>query len=226
MEECRVDHDRVILLRVPYLLHLHFLLRERRRGGAAAGHQLFPIYFCNYMMDLLVFVALKPNKNTKFFRCVATFTAIGGIFGSLITLFSTPPEIAQWSRFQSALSHSCLLLGSLYLYVGGYIKVGVYNIIPFELGMLSCGVVGGLVELIFFAAGLESPNAMYLIHGPKELPEFQWWMFWISMSAITFAVTALIEQFTRKPEDRWYRTWKDIKDYFPIKEKKAAAAEK
>lgn len=186
--------------------------------GNAYDNQLFPIYFCNYMMYLLLIAALWNNKESKFFKVFATFVAYGGTFGALITLFVTPPGISNWYNFQSALSHSSLLVGCLWLFVGGYVKINVYNLIPYSLGLLSCGVVGGVVELIFYLGGKPSPNAMYLVHGPVELPEFKWWMFAICMLLIIFAFTSLWELFTRKKENRWYKTKKDIFLYFPTKE--------
>ena len=189
--------------------------------GFVADNQIFPIYFCNYMMDLLIIVSSWPDKNTKFFKNMATFTAYGGCFGALITVFATDPGFAEWGSFQSALSHSCLLLGCLYLFVGGYVKINVFNLVPYSFGLLSCGVVGGLVELIFDLGGLESPNAMYLVHGPKELPAFQWWMFALSMLAIIFIFTSIWEHFTRKKEDRWFKTYKDLFTYIPCKRNQA-----
>lgn len=189
-------------------------------NGTAVDNQLFPIYFCNYMMDLLVLVSLWPNKTSKFFKNLAAFTAYGGCFGGLITLFATAPGFGDWSRLQSAFSHSCLLLGCAYLFVGGYVKINVFNLVPYTFGLLSCGVVGGLVELLFYMGGLKSPNAMYLVHGPYELPVFKWWMFVLAMLAIIFTFTVLWEHFTRKKEERWFQTAKDLFLYIPCKKGK------
>lgn len=60
--------------------------------GFVADNQIFPIYFCNYMMDLLIIVSSWPDKNTKFFKNMATFTAYGGCFGALITVFRPIPS--------------------------------------------------------------------------------------------------------------------------------------
>ncbi len=187
--------------------------------GNAYDNQLFPIYFCNYMMYLLLIASLWPNKESRFFKIFATFTAYGGVFGALITLFVTPPGVSNWFNFQSALSHSCMLVGCLWLFVGGYVKISVYNIVPYSLGLLSCGVVGGVVELIFYLGGRPSPNAMYLVHGPNELPEFQWWMFALCMLLLIFIFTMIWEFFKRKKEDRWYKNTSDLNLYFKCKKK-------
>ncbi|MGM9858244.1 MAG: hypothetical protein ACI311_03235 [Bacilli bacterium] len=185
--------------------------------GTAVDNQLFPIYFCNYMMDLLVFVSLWPNKESKFFKNVATFTAYGGCFGALITVFVNDPCFNDWQYFQSALSHSFLLIGCLFLFVGGYVKVNVFNLVPYTFGLLSCGVVGGLVELVFYLGGLPSPNAMYLVHGPYELPAFKWWMFALSMLLLIFIFTSLWEHFTKEKEKRWFKSIDNLFLYIPQK---------
>lgn len=190
--------------------------------GNAYDNQLFPIYFCNYMMYLLLAVSLWTNKQSKFFKLMATFVAYGGAFGALITLFVTPPGFGDWFKLQSAFSHSCMLVGCLWLFVGGYVKINVYNLVPYTIGLLSCGVVGGAVELIFYLAGLPSPNAMYLVHGPAECPAFQWWMFALVMLFIIFVFTSLWEHFTRKKENRWFKTYHDLYIYFPERKAKAA----
>ncbi len=183
--------------------------------GNAYDNILFPIYFCNYMMYLLLAVSFIRNKESKIFKCIATFVAYGGIFGSLITLFVTPPGIAEWESFKSALSHTFMLMGCLYLFVGKYVRINVYNLIPYAEGLLSCGVVGGVVELIFFLCGKPSPNAMYLVHGPNELPEFKFWMFVIVMLALIFIFTCIWEYFARKKEQRWYKNIDDLSLYIP-----------
>ncbi len=190
--------------------------------GNSYDNQLFPIYFCNYMMYLLLFASLWWNKKSKLFKCISTFVAYGGVIGSLVTLFVTPPGFNNWATLQSAFSHSCMLVGCLWLFVGGYVKINVYNLVPYSIGLLSCGVVDGLVELIFYLGGLPSPNAMYLVHGPVELPAFKWWLFVICMPVLIFAFTSLYEYFTRPKGKRWYKTYNDLYLYFPKKKIKLA----
>ena len=72
-------------------------------GGYAADNQLFPIYFCNYMMYLLVIASLWHNKESRFYKIFATFVAYGGVFGALITLFVTPPKIIDPPPIQTLL---------------------------------------------------------------------------------------------------------------------------
>lgn len=185
--------------------------------GEAYDNILFPIYFCNYMMYLLLIVSLFKNKKSKIFNWLATFVAYGGVFGSLITLFVTPPDFSSFESVKSALSHTFMLIGCLYLFVGGYVKVNVFNLIPYFGGLVSCAVVGGVVELIFMLCGLPSPNAMYLRDGPWELPEFKCWMFALVMLTMIFIFTMLWENFSKKKEERWFKNTNDLGLYFPEK---------
>ena len=194
---------------------------ENNRNGIGTGNvvnnQIFPIYFCNFVMYMQLVVTFWFDKKTKLFQNIATFTAWGGIFGALITLFTTPPGFAHWWSLQSALSHTCLLITSLYLFVGGYVKLSVFNVVPYTFGILASGAVGGVVILIYYLNGLPIPNAMYLLHGPEECPPMHGGYFAILMLLIMFIFLVIWEQFTRKPEDRWYKTAKDIAMYLPIK---------
>ena len=208
--------------------------------GNAYDNQIFPIYFCNFIMYLNLVCAIWHDKTTRFFKNMATFSAWGGIFGALITLFSTSPGLApflenpswatwwnSWYDFQSSVSHTCLLIGSLLLISQGYVKLNVYNLIPFSFGIVVSAALGGFVMLIYWLGGKEIPNAMYLLHGPKECPEMHGGYFALAMIGIIFVITALIEQFTKKKEDRWYKSIKDINIYLPIdKEERALKAQK
>lgn len=205
-------------------MYVSFFENKDGNTGFAWDNQLFPIYFCNLVMYLLLIVSVWPDKSTKLYQNIATFTAWGGIFGGLITLFAQDVDVHNWYNFQSSLSHSCLLIGSLYLFAGKYIKLNVYNLVPYTFGLLGTGVVGGIVELIFFLAGRPSPNSMYLVHGPVEMPAMHGGYFALAMIAIIFVITVLFEQFTRKDEStRWYKTTNDLWMYLPkrtIKENK------
>lgn len=204
-----------------FFIHISCCFTTMLANKESGGHwgyiydnQLLPIYFCNFIMYLQLVVSFWFDKKTKLFHNIATFTAYGGVFGALITLFATDPGFPTWYLMQSAFSHSCLLITSIYLFVGKYVKISVYNVIPYSLGLLTSGGVGGLVMLIYYLNGLPIPNAMYLLHGPDELPAFHGGYFAIVMLVLIFIFTALFEQFSRKEEDRWYKSTSDIKLYF------------
>lgn len=185
--------------------------------GIAADNQLLPIYFCNFMMYMQLFVAGWWDKTTRPFKIFATFTAWGGIFGGVITLLFQATNLGEFVMLQSSLSHTCLLITSAYLFVGGYVKINVFNVIPYTIGLLGIGVVGGALELLYFSLGLESPNAMFLVRGPDEVPEMWGPYFLPPMLAIVFLTGLIAEFITKKKEDRWYNTAAELTEYFKFK---------
>ncbi|MFA5421321.1 MAG: hypothetical protein WC344_00800 [Bacilli bacterium] len=171
----------------------------------AADNVLFPIYFCNMSMYLLVIIALWGNKKTKFFGYISTIVAYAGMFGALISLFY--PEyylhgastIFEWGVFKSMLSHSTMLIGSIYLFVGGYFKVNRYNVIVYSIGLLFFGAVGLIVNWTFAAAGLYAPNAMYLQHPPiEDVPFLNVYVIAALMVLLVFAISYVYELINRK----------------------------
>lgn len=140
----------------------------------AYDNMLFPIYFCNLSMYLLVVTAFWGDKTTKAFKSVATVTGYAGTFGALISLFY--PEyyfqagtMLTLGVMKSMLSHSTMLVGSLFLITGNYFKIDVkQNVIVYSVGLLAYGLIGVLVNWTFTANGLHNPNAMYLTHPPIE----------------------------------------------------------
>ena len=164
---------------VTVFLHLITLYDDYLKTGSAnvADNQLFPIYFCNMTMYLLVITALWGNKKTKFFQYLATVTSFSGILGSLISLFYpeyylNTGDMFVLHVFKSLLSHSTMLIGCLYLIVGRYIKISFKeSTITFGVGLLGFGLVGVIVNAIFKWAHLPPPNAMYLQRPPiPEVP--------------------------------------------------------
>lgn len=136
--------------------------------ATAYDNILFPIFFCNASMYLLIIVSLLKNKQGKLFYYLATFVAYAGTFGALITLFEChyfagPNPDLSFGNFKSMISHSTMMVGCLYLFVGGYVKIRVSNLIPYCVGLVGCLVLGIAVNSLFAAFGLPSPNAMYLV---------------------------------------------------------------
>ena len=170
----------------------------------AADNVLFPIYFCNMSMYLLVVVAFWGNKKTKFFGYISTVVAYAGAFGALISLFYPDyylhgTTIFEWGVFKSMLSHSTMLIGSLYLFVGGYFKVNRYNTIIYAIGLLFFGAAGLIVNSIFAAAGLNAPNAMYLQHPPiEDVPFLNVYVIAALMVLLVFAISYTYEVVSKK----------------------------
>jgi hypothetical protein len=156
-------------------LHISMLWTEFLKNGAAtvSDNMLFPIYFCNLTMYLLIVVSFMSNKESKWFNYLAVVTSYGGILGALISLFYPDYYVNEataltWPIWKSLLSHSTMLIGCLYLITGKYIEIKRRNIWVFGLGLLGSGVVGALLILTYKLAGLTLPNAMYLLKPALE----------------------------------------------------------
>jgi hypothetical protein len=196
------DRGKQIFLKVfgllTFFLHTSVLWVDYLKNGSAtvADNILFPIYFCNCSMYMLLIVAFMERRNTKWFRYFATVTAYAGIFGSLISLFYPAyylgaTSIFEWGVFKSMLSHSTMLIGCSWLLVGGFAPIQKNNAFVYSVGLLGFGLIGLIVNGLFRIAGLNDPNAMYLSHPPLAEAPF--------LSAYTIAVlmVVLIYLFTR-----------------------------
>ena len=174
---------------------------------------LFPNYMCNLSIWLLFFIAFC-KKDTKIFNMTATFVAYIGFFGGIISLFYPDyyvqtPDITQWKVLKAFLAHSGLLLGSLYLFVAGYVKIRVKNIIPFCYGLLFSGAVGGILIGLFLACGLPNPNSMYLVHSPiPEVPILNGYFIAFLMVIVTLFFNIIWEYKALPPNERWYKKQK------------------
>ena len=108
-----------------------------------------------------------------------------------------------------------MMWSCLYLFVGKYIKIHVFNLIPYSIGLLFCGVVGVIVNSIFLWAGLGERNAMYLQHPPVEAPMFTCRSIAGIMILLILIFTAVFEMFAYKKELRFYKSTQFLRDYFP-----------
>lgn len=136
--------------------------------GQAPNSVLWPLYFCNVAMYLLLIVSYL-DKKSKAFQWMATFLAYAGILGALITFvdyqfpFQNDAGVYSFERMKSTMSHAFLLVGSLYLFVGGYVKIRVRNAYVYMLGLLLNGFVGAMVNLLFVTQNIDpNINAMWI----------------------------------------------------------------
>lgn len=201
-----------------FLLHISILWVDYLKNGSASApdNVLFPKYFCNFCMYMLMIVAFWGNKRTKTFQAVATFTAYGGFFGAMISLFY--PEyylgaasIWEWAVLKSMLSHSTMLLGCVWILLGGYVPVRKTNALVYLGGLAAAGIVGLLLNGLFALCGLPAPNAMYLQNPPlEELPFFSCWTISALMVLVVWGFTAAVEHFAgsrRNPGEKALWFW-------------------
>ena len=180
-----------------FFLHISVLWVDFLKNGSAGvpDNVIFPIYFCNASMYLLMITSLWTRKDSKTFYYLAIITSYSGFFGATISLFYPAyylgsNSIFEWGVLKSMLSHSTMWIGSLWLLVGGYFKIEKRNVVVYGIGLLAFGFIGVVVNFIFETAGLYAPNAMYLQHPPLEDLPF------LSAYTIALLMTLLIFIFT------------------------------
>lgn len=204
------------------VLHYSVLWVDYFQTGEAKvdNTMLLAVYPCNVVMWLLLIVALMKNKTGKVFKVLAEITFYLGIIGGVVgivfnEIYGNNPTLADWGVLKGLLSHSSMLIGCIYLLVGGFIKIRVSNIISVILGGLLLLVDGGLVIGLFTLCKMDSPNCMYLLENP--FPQVAWlntYLIGVLVAVLIFAFTVVYEQIALKKEDRWYYK---IKEYFKSK---------
>lgn len=195
---------------ITFLLHISPLWLDFLRNGQAsvADNMLFPIFFCNLSMFLLMITSFISNKKTIGFRYFATVTAYAGSFGALISLFYPQYYLEgsrmTWGIMKSMLSHSTMLVGCAYLMIGKYFKIERKNTIIYTIGLLGFGFIGILVNLTFKLAGLYDPatgypNAMFLLRPPIEDVKFlNFFVISIGMILLVYIFSYLMEKISKK----------------------------
>ena len=194
------------------IIHYSVLYVDYFSTGSAeiSNTMILPMYPCNVAMWLLLIVAFYKNKESKAFNILAIITfylgLVGGIFGIVLNeIYSSTPNLADWDVLHGLLSHVTLLLGCIYILVGGYIKIRVSNLTSIIIGLLGLLVDGYLMIGLFKLFNLDPPNIMFLLEPPiKAMPWFNTYIIDLLAIVLFFIVTALCEQFTVKKEDRWY----------------------
>jgi hypothetical protein len=194
-----------------FIIHISIMWVDFLSTGTAVAYDyiLFPKYLCNMCMYLLMAAAFIPNKDGRAFKWIATFTAYAGFFGGMITLFlseylANDPSMAKYETFKSLMSHSTMLLGCLYLFVGGFIKIRWTNMIPFVVGLVCNMLVGFFINALYAWCGLGAPNAMYLQRTAMDgVDFFTGYGIGLCMIVLTALFLAAWEQFAVPKKDRW-----------------------
>ena len=202
-----------------FILHISIMWVDFLQHGGhaeAPGYVLWPIFFCNMCMYIYLIVAFIPNKQGRAFKWLATFVAYGAFFGGMITLFfsdylANDPNMTQWITVKSLLSHSTMMLGCIYLFVGGYVKIRVKNLIPFCCGLVGALLIGVFLNWLFPACGIPSPNSMYLQQPALDGTPFYGYVMAPIMVVSIFIFTVIWEQFAVKKGERWYNKFKKRK---------------
>ena len=194
------------------IIHFSSLYVDYFKTGTAVveAPMLLPIYPCNVAMWLLVISAFWKNKNSKVFSIIAEFTFYLGIVGAVVgimlnEIYANNPTLADWGVLKGLLSHSTMLVGCVYLLVGGYIKIRVKNTISVLFGLLFLLVDGGIIIGLYKMFKLTPPNCMYLLSNPvPNLPWLNTFVIGIIGLLIVFLIGVIVEQIALPKQDRWY----------------------
>ncbi|MBQ7307129.1 MAG: YwaF family protein [Clostridia bacterium] len=195
------------------IIHYSGLWVDYFSTGTAIADQtlLLPVYPCHIAMWLILIVAFMKNKNSKIFTILSEFTFYLGLVGGVIGImfnenYAANPNMLDWDIFKGLLTHVTLLVSCIYLLVGKYIKIRVFNTISCIFGMTGLLVDGAIVILLHKIFGLDAPNAMFLLENP--FPQVAWintWFVGFIAVLLVFITTSIFEFITFNKEDRWYK---------------------
>lgn len=142
-------------------------------GGNATieNNHILPIYPCNVVMWMLLIAALMKNKSSLMFRLLGEFCFYGGtvcgIVGIVLNVnFGNNPTLADYDILKGLLSHSTMLFGCLYMLVGKYITIRVFNVISVTFGLGSFVLCGTFVNRLYTHFGMTPPDGMFLRSNP------------------------------------------------------------
>lgn len=178
------------------------------RGTATADSSiLLLMYPCNIMMWLVVICGYLPKDNKfaqKIFEFVFFVGTICGIIGMVFNQnYDANPTLLNWFSFKGLLSHSCFIFGTIYLLVGGFVKIRVSNCLSVLVGLLGMIGIGALNNWLYQIFNLGQPNSMYLQFPPFEsMPWINVWTIGLMAMVLMFAITEIYELFALKEENR------------------------
>lgn len=175
-------------------------------GATIENNQILPIYPCNVVMWMLLIASMLENKKRLLFQLLSEFCFYGGTVCGVIgivlnTNFGNTPTLADYGILKGMLSHSTMLLGCLYMLVGGFVKIRVFNAVSVTAGLATFVLCGAGVNALYEFFGMEAPDGMWLRSNPYF--SFSPMVLGIVFVLLLFGALALWEM--RLPvEDRWY----------------------
>ena len=129
-----------------------------------------------------------------------------GIIGLVFNAnFDSNPTLLDYSVLKGLLSHSTMILGTLFLGVSGLVKIRVRNVLSVVSGLLLFLLIGLGINAIFAKFGIEDCNAMYLQEPPfASMPWLNTAVMGVAGVAVAFIFTVLFEKLALK------KKWKEI----------------
>jgi hypothetical protein len=200
-----------------FVLHISIMWVDlfTYNSAQAPKYVLFPMYFCNVCMYGLMIVAFLKKESIAF-KWLATFIAWGGVFGGLITIIGSDylaNGFSGWENIKSMLSHSTLLLGCLWLFVGGFVKVRLRNILPWMAGMVFCTILTFSLNAIPIAGQTRALDGMYIWKPILDDTFLYGYVLMPALTGILLVVSIIFELIFVPKVERFYADF-GIKDYF------------
>ena len=201
----------ILIAAVTYLLHISIVVVD----SVNAGHLvvdvglIVPVHFCNLCRYLLWIVPFVKNKSGWFFQCVACLLAFGGTIGCLSTIIYADslvadPLMLEWATWKSLLSHSVMLIGCLYMFVGKYVKIRVMNAVHLAIGGGVTAVLGLVINSFYVAFGQPNPNSMYWVQPLADVPGLIAPTILAVATLLVFGIGAIYEWIKVPKGERWY----------------------
>lgn len=176
-------------------------------GATLENNQLLPVYPCNVVMWMLLVASLIRNKKRLLFQLLSEFCFYGGFICGVLgivlnTNFGNNPTLADYDILKGLLSHSTMLFGCLYMFVGKFMKIRVFNAVSMVAGLMTFVFCGIGVNALYEYFGMEAPDGMWLKSNPYiSVPPLVLGLVFVVILFIALHLWDL-----RLPvEERWYK---------------------
>lgn len=171
---------------------------------------LLPIYPCNICMWLLLITAYVKKREGVAYTILAEFTFWAGVVCGSIGIilnenYASTPSLLDYDIFKGLFSHSTMVFGALYLRVGGFVKMRVFNTVSVICGLLFFILDGVVINALYRYFGRGDCNCMYLQENPfPNLPWLSSPVMGMMAVVLVFTITCIYEQITLPAQERWY----------------------
>ena len=209
------------------IIHYSSLWVDLFTDGTATvqSPMLLPIHPCNVCMWLLLISAFVKRREGTLYRLLTEFTFWAGTVCGTIGIvlnenFGNNPTLADYEVLKGMLSHSTMLFGAIYLLVGGFVKIRVFNVLSVVSGLLLFVADGAIINTLYLVFLDERCNSMYLQEPPfPDMPWLNTLVMGILGVLVAFSISALYELIALPKEERWYSVL--AKKYRERKEKRS-----
>ena len=158
-------------------------------------------------MWMLLIASMLKDKKRLLFQLLSEFCFFGGVICGVIGIvlnanFDNTPTLADYDILKGMLSHSTMLFGCLYMLVGKFIRIRVFNAVNVTVGLATFVLCGIGVNALYEFFGMEAPDGMWLKSNPY-LPVSPLVLGVIFVLVLFFALH--LWELRLPVEQRWYK---------------------